>query len=133
MGDDSMHPSRKRARDERSHKTKPRKAVDLENNTAIKKRARAIERLLAHDPEKLPAHKKRELERELAAHKRRIADAQYKKIRSKMISKYHMVRFFGRLFSLSIVYFNILIDYCRTEKGHQDCKATREEAGASDE
>ncbi|KAK0666007.1 hypothetical protein QBC41DRAFT_358467 [Cercophora samala] len=95
-GGDNMHPSRKRARDDRPHRTKPPKPVDLENNAAIKKRARAIERLLAHDPEKLPAHKKRELERELAAHKRRIADAQYKKTRSKMISKYHMVRFFER-------------------------------------
>ncbi|KAK4175223.1 hypothetical protein QBC36DRAFT_190369 [Triangularia setosa] len=95
-GDDHMHPSRKRARDDRPHKTKPRKPVDLESATAIKKRARAIERLLAHDTEKLPAHKKRELERELAAHKRRIADAQYKKTRAKMISKYHMVRFFER-------------------------------------
>ncbi|KAK0748651.1 hypothetical protein B0T21DRAFT_380431 [Apiosordaria backusii] len=95
-GDDHMHPSRKRARDDRPHKTKPRKPVDLESMTAIKKRARAIERLLAHDAEKLPAHKKREMERELAAHKRRIADAQYKKNRAKMISKYHMVRFFER-------------------------------------
>ncbi|KAK4196492.1 hypothetical protein QBC40DRAFT_309837 [Triangularia verruculosa] len=95
-GDDHMHPSRKRARDDRPHKTKPRKPVDLDSVTAIKKRARAIERLLAHNAEKLPAHKTRELERELAAHKRRIADAQYKKKRAKMISKYHMVRFFER-------------------------------------
>jgi hypothetical protein len=63
---------------------------------AIKKRARALERLLAKDDLKIPANKQNELERELAAHKQRIAAAQAKKHRSNMIGKYHMVRFFGK-------------------------------------
>lgn len=62
----------------------------------IKKRVRAIERLLDHKNEKLPANVKADLERELQAHKQRIADESDKKLRSKMISKYHMVRFFER-------------------------------------
>lgn len=64
---------------------------------AIKKRARAIERLLSRDNLRLPANKQNDLERELAAHKQRIEDARTKKERSKMIQKYHMVRFFGML------------------------------------
>ncbi|KAL2271721.1 hypothetical protein VTJ83DRAFT_1092 [Remersonia thermophila] len=79
---------------------KPKRDVDLESINAIKKRARAIERLLARDDDKedgkLPANKRIDLERELAAHKQRIEDAHFKKERSKMISKYHMVRFFER-------------------------------------
>ncbi|KAL1836007.1 hypothetical protein VTJ49DRAFT_5699 [Mycothermus thermophilus] len=104
----SGHPAEKRQRTNKPHgkahgkphHKKPRKDVDLESINAIKKRARAIERLLARDDAKedgkLPANKRIELERELAAHKQRIEDAHVKKERSKMISKYHMVRFFER-------------------------------------
>jgi hypothetical protein len=93
------NPDRKRLRtgnttNNRPHRPKPA-VVDLDSINAIKKRARAIERLLARDNLKLPSHKQRDLERELAAHKQRIEDARSKKDRSKMIQKYHMVRFFG--------------------------------------
>jgi hypothetical protein len=75
-----------------------RQKVDLSEAGlgAIKKRARALERLLAKEDLKIPANKQNELERELAAHKQRIATAQAKKHRSYMIGKYHMVRFFER-------------------------------------
>ncbi len=90
-------PARKRLRtNNRPNRPKPA-AVDLESLNAIKKRARNIERLLARDNLKLPSNKQRDLERELAAHKDRIEDARTKKDRSKMIQKYHMVRFFGML------------------------------------
>ena len=59
-----------------------------------KRRARDIERLFQKDTE-LPANIRNELERELAAHKANIADKEAQRKRSKMISKYHMVRFFG--------------------------------------
>lgn len=62
----------------------------------IKKRARAIERLFEHDNSKMPANVRKDLERELAAHKQRIAEDRQKKFRNKMIGKYHMVRFFGK-------------------------------------
>jgi hypothetical protein len=87
---------RKRQRPNRPHKSKPQDA-NTDSLNAIKKRARAIERLLARDNLKLPANKQNDLERELAAHKQRIEDARHKKERSKMIQKYHMVRFFGML------------------------------------
>ncbi|KAH6627855.1 hypothetical protein F5144DRAFT_286696 [Chaetomium tenue] len=87
--------ARKRLRTNRPHRPKPA-AVDLDSLNAIKKRARAIERLLARDNLKIPANKQNDLERELAAHKRRIEDARMKKDRSHMIHKYHMVRFFER-------------------------------------
>lgn len=61
----------------------------------IKKRARAIERLLGRENTKMPADKLNELKRELAANRQRITEAEAKKHRSKMIGKYHMVRFFG--------------------------------------
>ncbi|KAL2201363.1 hypothetical protein P885DRAFT_26720 [Corynascus similis CBS 632.67] len=88
-------PARKRMRTNRPHKPRP-KPVDIESLSAIKKRARAIERLLARDNLKIPANKQNDLERELAAHKQRIEDMRMKKERSKMIQKYHMVRFFER-------------------------------------
>ena len=86
--------ARKRLRTNRPHRPRPQ-AIDLDSINAIKKRARAIERLLARDNLKIPANKQNDLERELAAHKRRIEDARTKKDRSRMIQKYHMVRFFG--------------------------------------
>ncbi|KAK3296049.1 uncharacterized protein B0H64DRAFT_162056 [Chaetomium fimeti] len=87
--------ARKRLRTNRPHKPRPQ-AVDINSLNAIKKRARAIERLLARDNLKLPANKQNDLERELAAHKQRIEDTRMKKDRSHMIHKYHMVRFFER-------------------------------------
>ncbi|KAK4237409.1 hypothetical protein C8A03DRAFT_34656 [Achaetomium macrosporum] len=94
-GHGSEDGTRKRAKTNRLHKPKP-KPVDHDSLNAIKKRARAIERLLARDNLKIPANKQNELERELAAHKQRIEDARAKKERSKMIQRYHMVRFFER-------------------------------------
>ena len=85
----------------RTHSSKhPRKRQKVgahdDNLAAIKKRARALERLLARDNVKIPADKQNELERELAAHKQRIAEAIARRHRSRMIQKYHMVRFFGK-------------------------------------
>ncbi|KAK4123696.1 hypothetical protein N657DRAFT_656061 [Parathielavia appendiculata] len=87
--------ARKRPRIKRPHKSKTA-AANTDSLSAIKKRARAIERLLARDNLKLPANKQNDLERELVAHKQRIEDIRFKKERSKMIAKYHMVRFFER-------------------------------------
>jgi len=90
-----------RSNGKRPQENKPwakRQKIDFseaESLTAIKKRARALERLLSLHQTKIPADKLNELQRELAAQKRRIAEATAKKQRSKMIGKYHMVRFFG--------------------------------------
>ena len=43
----------------------------------------------------IPANKRIDLERELAHHKQKIEEATEDKERKHMISKYHMVRFFG--------------------------------------
>ncbi|KAK4157229.1 hypothetical protein C8A00DRAFT_40323 [Chaetomidium leptoderma] len=94
-GHGSEEGSRKRPRTDRPHRPRPQ-AVDIDNIGAIKKRVRDIERQLARGNSKLPANKQRDFERELAAHKLRIEDARLKKDRSKMIQKYHMVRFFER-------------------------------------
>ncbi|KAK0711107.1 hypothetical protein B0H67DRAFT_601943 [Lasiosphaeris hirsuta] len=67
-----------------------------DNMSAIKKRARAIERLFLRENANIPADKQIELERELAAHKQRITESKIKRLRSDMIGKYHMVRFFER-------------------------------------
>lgn len=45
----------------------------------------------------IPANKRNEMERELVAHENTIADKSFQRRRSAMISKYHMVRFFGKL------------------------------------
>ncbi|KAK0630731.1 hypothetical protein B0T17DRAFT_507175 [Bombardia bombarda] len=76
-------------------KAKRQKVTDG-NMSWVKKRARDIERRFEHDVAKVPANVKKDLERELAAHKQRIADDRNRKLRSKMIGKYHMVRFFER-------------------------------------
>lgn len=59
-----------------------------------KKRARTIERLFQSGKD-LPGHVRDDLERELATHRATISDKAFQKKRSAMISKYHMVRFFG--------------------------------------
>lgn len=59
-----------------------------------KKRSRNIERLLQRKKD-LPANVQNDLQRELAALKATVSDKSFQKKRSAMISKYHMVRFFG--------------------------------------
>ncbi|KAK3322548.1 hypothetical protein B0H66DRAFT_554634 [Apodospora peruviana] len=89
-----LHPDRSQAM---GIKPKPKRAKQTDGNMGwIKKRARAIERLFEHDKSKMPANVKTDLERELAAYKQRIAEDRQRKHRSKMIGKYHMVRFFER-------------------------------------
>ncbi|KAG5922787.1 hypothetical protein E4U42_005265 [Claviceps africana] len=60
-----------------------------------KKRIRNIARLLQRNKD-LPANVQNDLQRELATLKATIADKSFHRKRSAMISKYHMVRFFGR-------------------------------------
>ena len=61
---------------------------------ALKKRKRNLRRLLEH-AEKLPADIRINHERELASCTAGIEDAQNQAELSRMIKKYHMVRFFG--------------------------------------
>ncbi|KAL8370267.1 hypothetical protein RB595_000582 [Gaeumannomyces hyphopodioides] len=66
---------------------------------AMKTRARTIQRRLQKQPgdeKPMPANVQKDLERELVALKQRIQEAQEKRLRSNMIGKYHMVRFFER-------------------------------------
>lgn len=66
---------------------------------AMKTRARTIQRRLQKQPrdeKPMPANVQKDLERELVALKQRIQEAQEKRLRSNMIGKYHMVRFFGK-------------------------------------
>ncbi|GKT97925.1 rrna-processing protein efg-1 [Fusarium langsethiae] len=64
-------------------------------STWAKKRTRTIERLLNRNQE-LPANVRNDLERELGALKSTVSDKSFQRLRSAMISKYHMVRFFER-------------------------------------
>jgi hypothetical protein len=76
---------------QKSYVGRKRKAQE---DSGVKKRIRAIERSLRRNQD-MPANVRIDLERELASQKQIIADQEYKKKRSTMISKYHMVRFFG--------------------------------------
>lgn len=78
-------PSSKRSK---TQKVKP------DNMPWVRKRARTIERLLRTSQD-LPANVQNDLERELGHHRSRIAKSAEDKQRKDMISKYHMVRFFG--------------------------------------
>ena len=69
----------------------------------IKKRIRTIERRFNRETDSMPSNVQKDLERELAAHQQRLAGFQTKKLRQKMITKYHMVRFFGEFFLLSLL------------------------------
>lgn len=66
-----------------------------------KKRSRTIERLFQRNPD-IPTDVRRDLETELASLKYNIEKKSFQKRRSAMISKYHMVRFFGRFASMRI-------------------------------
>ncbi|KAL7946222.1 hypothetical protein V8C42DRAFT_319935 [Trichoderma barbatum] len=66
-----------------------------QEDSGAKKRIRAIERSLRRNQD-MPANVRIDLERELASQKQIMQDKSYKKKRSTMISKYHMVRFFER-------------------------------------
>ncbi|KAG6001177.1 hypothetical protein E4U54_001160 [Claviceps lovelessii] len=68
--------------------------VKEDGTSFAKKRIRNIERLLQRNKD-LPANVQNELQRELATLKATIADKTFQRKRSAMISKYHMVRFFG--------------------------------------
>lgn len=59
-----------------------------------RKRTRNIERMMNRN-DNIPANIRSEMERELSAHKQTIGDKAFQRKRSAMISKYHMVRFFG--------------------------------------
>lgn len=122
---DHVHPDRKKARTHKNKPNKPRKPIDIDSLAAIKKRARAIERLLSRDTSNIPANKQNELERELAAHQQRIKDAQHKKQRSQMISKYHMVRFFGMLQSVLLTTIRILIFYLVIQNGRRQLESQK--------
>lgn len=85
-----------------------------------KKRTRSIQRMMARGTD-LPANLRNDMERELASHKTTIADKSFQRRRSAMISKYHMVRFFGAFSTLvSQSGFNLL-----TDAGTERKKASR--------
>jgi len=71
-----------------------KKTKSLTSINAIKKRIRDVKRRLER-LEDLPANIRVENERALAAYQEELAAAEEEKTRQKMISKYHMVRFFG--------------------------------------
>jgi hypothetical protein len=89
-------PSFNGAKKHKSSKSKHR--PNEGTSTWAKKRTRTIERLLNRNQE-LPANVRNDLERELGALKSTVSDKSFQKLRSAMISKYHMVRFFGKIFS----------------------------------
>ncbi len=81
------------------------KSKNLHKDTAkagsinwLKKRVRTIERRFKTGQD-LPANVQNDMERELAHHKQKIEEVGEEKHRKSMISKYHMVRFFGMLFT----------------------------------
>ncbi len=97
-----VHPSRRRniqSKPDRTHK-KSRPATSIVSNPSsinpLKKRIRDVTRLLERS-ENLPANVRVDNERALAVYRGELAAAQEEKQKQKMIKKYHMVRFFGRL------------------------------------
>ncbi|UKZ59325.1 uncharacterized protein TrAtP1_000640 [Trichoderma atroviride] len=80
---------------EKRHKSYIGRKRLAQEDSGAKKRIRAIERSLRRNQD-MPVNVRIDLERELASQKQIVADQEYKRKRSTMISKYHMVRFFER-------------------------------------
>ena len=95
-GDHGLPPSSKKRKPNGHGHGKGKGKAKEGSSEYAKKRARAIERLLKRNQE-VPADVRNDLERELAAHKSTVAERTFQKRRSAMISKYHMVRFFGTI------------------------------------
>jgi hypothetical protein len=96
----SRPPSSTPASRHRSSNSKPGRISRAGGHDAAtgwaKKRVRTIERQLKHaSASALPANVRNDLERELASLKSTVDTTTVKRQRSKMVSKYHMVRFFG--------------------------------------
>ena len=73
-----------------------KKQAHTSSVNAVKKRIRDVTRRLERAQD-LPANVRVEDERALVAYQQELAAAEAEKQRQKMIKKYHMVRFFGRL------------------------------------
>lgn len=69
----------------------------------LKTKIRDIKRLFAKKLEDLPADVRIQKERELAGYQRDLEKAELKRHRSKMIQKYHFVRFLG-MYSQSLLF-----------------------------
>jgi hypothetical protein len=119
------------------HKSYVGRKRPAQEDSGTKKRIRAIERSLRRNQD-MPANVRIELERELASQKQILADKQYRRKRSAMISKYHHVRFFGAsqdlqatgFFCCFLPFTNLTCSLFRTEKGFTAGEAAEAEAGA---
>lgn len=78
----------------RTEPTPYKKQAHASSVNAIKKRLRDVTRRLAR-AEELPATVRTEDERALEAYQQELSAAEAEKRNQKMITKYHMVRFFG--------------------------------------
>lgn len=78
----------------RKYNTKTKHRPNEGTSEWAKKRTRTIERLLKRNQD-LPANVRNDLQRELAALSSTVSDKAFQRKRSAMITKYHMVRFFG--------------------------------------
>jgi hypothetical protein len=104
----------------KSEPAMPRKQAHASSVNSIKKRIRDVRRRLER-AEDLPANVRAEDERALAAYEQELAAADAEKTRQKMIKKYHMVRFFGRIIKRRHEDYNPLM-LLRTPKSHQTVK-----------
>lgn len=67
---------------------------------ALKSKIRDVKRVLEH-AQKLPLDVRIEKERALAGYSQDLEKAENEKEKQRMIKKYHMVRFFGKLYTSS--------------------------------
>lgn len=110
---------------------KIRKQVHASSVNAVKKRIRDVTRLLSRS-EDLPADVRLENERALAAYQQELNAADEEKTRQRMIKKYHMVRFFGKLQLLKGLLIATNISH-RETKGHEDAQKIEEAPARSDD
>lgn len=100
----------------------PRVQIHASSVNAIKKRIRDVSRRLERS-ETLRPNVRVEDERALAGYEQELAAAEAEKIRQKMITKYHMVRFFGKK---QPGFLGSATNSLRTEEGREAIKETSE-------
>lgn len=98
---DPPHKSKSKSQLDRGEE-KPHPSVN-----ELKRRIRDVKRLLAKPD--LSADKRVIQERALAGYEKELADEERRRERSRMIKKYHFVRFLGMLPSLCLLYLDLFI------------------------
>lgn len=135
---DPKHPKRKTPYSKpkpKSSQSQEREEKQYPSVNDLKRRIRDVKRLLAKPD--LPADKRIIQERALSGYEKELADEEKRRERSRMIKKYHFVRFLGMAFPkfylflpsflpffLTVSYVMLILFYNRPQNSHEGSQQT---------